>query len=58
MSVQFDDNNKYRGRIAQVSKQKQSKKKTKATKYKIRIQYDDGDVGDEKYPDPDISLLS
>lgn len=58
VSVQFDDNNKYRGRIAQVSKQKQSKKKTKATKYKIRIQYDDGDVGDEKYPDPDISLLS
>ena len=58
VSVRFNDNKKYKGRIAQVSKQKQSKKKTKATKYKIRIQYDDGDVGDEKYPDPDISLLS
>ena len=58
VSVRFDDNKKYRGRIAQVSKQKQSKKKTKATKYKIRIQYDDGDVGEESYPDPDISLLS
>lgn len=36
---------------------KQSKKMKDLNKYSIRIKYDDGDVENEVYPDPAISLV-
>eukprot|EP00585_Thalassiosira_rotula_P023169 CAMPEP_0196224734 /NCGR_PEP_ID=MMETSP0912-20130531/49366_1 /TAXON_ID=49265 /ORGANISM="Thalassiosira rotula, Strain GSO102" /LENGTH=311 /DNA_ID=CAMNT_0041504145 /DNA_START=180 /DNA_END=1115 /DNA_ORIENTATION=+ len=56
INVKFDCGETYRGKITRVKTQGK-KKPTDTAALSIQIQYDDGDIENTTYPDPDITLV-